>query len=101
MDSPAASAASAILGSKGEKLHTHEMHIRRTDNKGFVAKHDLRNEHGQHPQDGQKSDAEYALANKKALLAHIDQAIPDEEEPGAAGAAPQGAMPPPAASGPA
>jgi hypothetical protein len=77
------------------------MHIRRTDNKGFVAKHDLRNEHGQHPQDGQKSDAEYALANKKALLAHIDQAIPDEEEDGAGGAAaPQGAMPTPN-SGPA
>ena len=84
MDSPAASAASEILGSKGEKLHPHETHIRRTDNKGYVVKHDLRNEHGQHPQDGQKPDAEYSIASKKALLAHLTEQLPDDEEPGAA-----------------
>jgi hypothetical protein len=75
-------AAKRILGGKGAKLHTHEMHLRRTANKGFIAKHDLRDKHGNSPQDGQKGEAEYSLADKAAMLAHVGQHMdePEEEE---------------------
>jgi hypothetical protein len=82
MDNPAASAAK-VLASKGARLHTHEMHIRRTKN-GYVAKHDLRDSKGQPPQDGQDAQAEYNMANPKELAAHVEQhmapAEPDEQE---------------------
>lgn len=71
MDSPAASAAK-VLSNKGSKLHTHEMHIRRTKN-GYVAKHDLRDSKGQPPQDGQNGDAEYNMANPAELAQHVQQ----------------------------
>jgi hypothetical protein len=90
MDSPAASAA-AVLSSKGQKLHTEGMHIRRTANKGYVAKHELADKHGRPPTDGQKPDPEYALANHAALQAHVAEhmgPLPDAEdqEPPQAGA---------------
>jgi hypothetical protein len=99
MDSPAESAAK-VLSSKGEKLHTHEMHIRRSDNKGFIAKHDLANKHGAPPSDGQKSSKEYTHSNMKELLANVQQHMqqqpdeqdePEEPQPG------QGPMPEPGA----
>ena len=71
MDSPAASAAK-VFGSKGSKLHTHEMHIRRTKN-GYVAKHDLRDSKGQPPNDGQDGQAEYNMANPAELAQHVQQ----------------------------
>ena len=71
MDSPAES-ASKVLSSKGKKLHTHGMHIRRTQN-GYVAKHELRDGKGQPPQDGQSADAEYNVADPAELAAHVQQ----------------------------
>jgi hypothetical protein len=71
MDSPAASAAK-VLSSKGKKLHTHSMNIRRTEN-GYVAKHELRDSKGQPPSDGQSGDAEYNVANPAELAQHVQQ----------------------------
>jgi hypothetical protein len=83
MDSPAASAAK-VLSSKGQKLHTHGMHIRRTKN-GYIAKHELRDSKGNPPQDGQSGDAEYNVANPAELAQHVAQHMgpvePDEQEP--------------------
>jgi hypothetical protein len=78
-----------ILGGKGKNLHTHEMHIRHSDNGGYIAKHDLADKDGNHPTDGQKSSKEYTHSNIKELLAHVQQhmsqAAPepeqDEQEP--------------------
>jgi hypothetical protein len=81
MDSPAESAAK-VLSSKGEKLHTHEMHIRRSDNKGFIAKHDLANKHGAPPRDGQKSSKEHTHPGMKELLADVQQHMQQPTEPG-------------------
>jgi hypothetical protein len=83
MDSPAESAAK-VLSSKGKKLHTHGMHLRRTAN-GYIAKHELRDSKGQPPQDGQSADAEYNVAaNPAELAAHVQQHMgpvePDEPE---------------------
>jgi len=73
-----------ILGGRGKKLHSHEVHLRRTDNKGYVAKHQLRDSQGNPPQDGQRSEAEYALPDKAAMLAHMEQHMgetePDDDE---------------------
>jgi hypothetical protein len=67
-------AAAKILGAKGQKLHSHEIHIRRTAEKGkFIAKHDLRDKDGNPPQDGQRGEAEYALNSPQELLAHMQQ----------------------------
>ena len=66
-----------LLGGKGSKLHSHEVHLRRTDNGGYVAHHQLRDKHGSLPSDGQRSEAEYALADKAAMLAHIEQHMTD------------------------
>lgn len=87
-------AAKKVLGGAGSKLHSHEVHLRRTDNKGYIAKHQLRDKHGNPPQDGQRSEAEYALPNKAAMLAHLEQTMgndpqQDDEEPGGAQGAPQ------------
>ena len=78
-----ASPAAKILGGKGAKLHAEGMHIRRTANKGFIAKHELRDKKGNPPMDGQRGEAEYSLADKAALLKHIEEHMqdePDEEE---------------------
>jgi len=72
-----------ILGGKGKKLHAHEIHVRRTENKGYIARHMLRDKHGNYPMDGQRGEAEYALANHDELLSHMKDHmadIPDEEE---------------------
>jgi hypothetical protein len=71
MDSPAASAAK-VLSSKGSKLHTHGMNIRRTKN-GYVAKHELRDSKGQPPSDGQSGEAEYNVGSPKELAAHVQE----------------------------
>lgn len=75
------SALSKILGGAGKKLHTHEIHVRRTKNKGYIAKHDLRDKDGNPPKDGQRGEAEYALANKDAMLQHIAQHMGDDAQP--------------------
>jgi hypothetical protein len=82
MDSPADSAAK-VLASKGKKLHTHGMHLRRTKN-GYIARHELRDSKGNPPQDGQSADAEYNVADPAELAAHVQQHMgpvePDEPE---------------------
>jgi hypothetical protein len=91
MHTPAEQAASAALASEGEKLHTDGMHVRRTTNKGYIAKHELVNEKGHPPQDGQKSNPEYSLANHAALMAHMNEHMgplpeTEDQEPPQAGA---------------
>ena len=71
--------AKHILGGAGKKLHTHEIHLRRTKNKGYIAKHDLADKNGNPPTDGQRSSAEYSLANKAQMLAHMEQHMGDEQ----------------------
>ena len=71
MESPADSAGK-VLASKGKKLHTHDMHIRRTKN-GYVAKHSLRDSKGNPPQDGQSGEAEYNVGNPAELAAHVSE----------------------------
>ena len=71
MESPVDSAAK-VLSSKGQKLHTHGMHIRRTKN-GYIAKHELRDGKGNSPQDGQNAEAEYNVADPAELAAHVSQ----------------------------
>lgn len=77
-------AASKILGAKGKKLHTHEIHVRRTAEKGkYIAKHDLRDSNGNSPQDGQKAEAEYPLSSPQELMAHMQQHMgqePDQDD---------------------
>jgi hypothetical protein len=76
-------AAKKILGGQGKQLHTHEVHLRRTKNKGYIARHDLRDKNGNPAADGQRNEAEYALPDKAAMLAHIEQhmgEMPEENE---------------------
>ena len=83
-------AAAKILGSKGKKLHPHEIHIRRTAEKGkYIAKHVLRDHQGNPPMDGQRGEAEYPLSSPEEMIAHMQQHMAtepgqdDEPQPGA------------------
>ena len=76
----ATSAVRKILGGASKPLHTHELHLRRTKNKGYIAKHDLRDKDGNPPSDGQRSEAEYALGSKAAMLKHIEQHMGDQPQ---------------------
>jgi hypothetical protein len=73
-----------ILGGKGKKLHAHEVHIRRTAEKGkYIAKHILRDRDGKFPSDGQNGEKEYALSNAQELMDHLSTHmgdIPDEDD---------------------
>lgn len=82
--------AKRILGHRGRKLHTHEMHIRRTANKGYIARHDLRDSRGQSPDDGQRAEMEYSIPDHEALLAHVGRHMgpPEPAEPGDEGPEP-------------
>lgn len=86
--------ARRILGGHGRELHTHDMHIRRAHNRGFIARHIMRDSKGQPPDDGQDSEREYVLANKAALLAHVDKHM-DEPPPPDDDGPPQPPPPPP------
>ena len=78
---PEAASAAKILGAKGANLKPHEIHVRRTAEKGkFIAKHILRDKNGQPPHDGQRSEAEYALNSPQDLMAHMQQHL--GQEPG-------------------
>lgn len=84
-----------MLGAKGKKLRTHTMNIARTDNKGYIATHELRDRDGNPPMDGQRSQKVYGIKDHEELGAHVMKhmgppappAPPDEdeeeEEPGA------------------
>jgi len=72
-----------ILGGKGKKLKAHEIHVRRTAEKGkFIAKHLLRDKEGNHPSDGQRGEAEYSLSSPEEMIAHLQQHLgaDDQEE---------------------
>ena len=71
-----------MLGSKGKKLRTDEMNIKRTDNSGYIATHELRDRDGNPPMDGQRSRKVYGIANHKDLAAHVTKHMgPPEESP--------------------
>lgn len=79
-------AVKRTLGGHGKKLHSHEVHLRRTsDGKGYIARHDLTDSQGNPPTDGQRGSAEYALPDKAAMMAHMEEHMgqapePDEDE---------------------
>jgi hypothetical protein len=73
--------AAKVLGEKGKKLRAHEIHVRRTAEKGkFIARHDLRDNKGNLPMDGQRADAEYPLTSAKELLDHIQKHMGEEDD---------------------
>jgi hypothetical protein len=73
-------AAAKVLGSKGKKLRAHEIHVRRTAEKGkFIARHELRDKDGKPPTDGQRSEAEYSLSSPQELMAHMQQHMGEQE----------------------
>ena len=73
--------AAKILGSKGKKLRAHEIHVRRTAEKGkFIAKHVLRDNNGNLPMDGQRGEAEYSLTTPQELIAHMQKHMADDQE---------------------
>lgn len=75
--------ARKILSSKGAKLKAHEIHLRRTANKGYVAKHLMRDQDGNPPTDGQSPEQEYHANNLAELQAHLGQHFgPPEEDDG-------------------
>ena len=68
-----------ILGGKGKKLHAHEVHVRRTAEKGkYIAMHKLADKHGNPPTDGQRAEAEYPLSSPEEMLAHLQQHMGSE-----------------------
>lgn len=84
----AASDVRKILGGKGKKLHAHEVHIRRTAEKGkYIAVHKLRDKQGNMPTDGQRGEAEYPLSSPEEMLAHVQKHMQDfdDEDDGAEG----------------
>jgi len=75
--------AKKVLGGKGKKMHTHEMHLKRLEGGKILARHTLADKHGNPPTDGQRSEREYALNDPKELAAHVAEhmgAMPDEDE---------------------
>lgn len=74
-------AAKKALGGKGKTLRAHEIHVRRTAEKGkYIARHMLRDKDGNPPMDGQRGEAEYALNNPQELLDHMQQHMGQEPE---------------------
>jgi len=75
--------AAKILGSKGKKLRPHEIHVRRTAEKGkFIARHMLRDKLGNMPTDGQHGEAEYALNSPQELMSHMQQHLGQDDDDG-------------------
>jgi hypothetical protein len=70
--------AKEALSSRGAKLHTHEMHIRRIADGKYLVTHDLRDKHGRPPMDGQSDRREHSVDNAKALGAHVEANAPEE-----------------------
>lgn len=83
------SRAEDVLGSRGEKLHTHSIHIRRIAEGKFVASHEMRNKHGDPPSDPRRATREYGLDDHKHLARHVEGAMaPDPDASDEAGEAP-------------
>lgn len=72
------------LGGKGRKMHTHEIHLKRLEDGKVLARHTLADRQGNPPQDGQRSEKEFALNSPEELAAHIQQHMgpmePDEDD---------------------
>jgi hypothetical protein len=47
------------------------MSIDRTDNNGYIARHELRDDEGNPPTDGQRSSKVYGLQSHEELAAHV------------------------------
>ena len=92
------SRAEDVLGSKGEKLHTHAMHIRRIAEGKFVATHEMRNRHGDPPDDPRRATREHGLDDHRHLARHVEEAM--APEPDADDEAGEGPPPPPPPGGP-
>lgn len=74
--------ARKALGGKGKQLRAHEIHVRRTAEKGkYIARHMLRDKDGNPPTDGQHGEAEYALNSPQELMAHMEQHMGQGQEP--------------------
>jgi hypothetical protein len=71
-------AAARALGSRGQRLHVHETHIRRIADGKFLVTHDLRDRHGNPPMDGQSNRREHSVDNAKELAAHVEANAPEE-----------------------
>lgn len=67
------------MAGRGKRLHTHQMHIRRTANKGYIARHELVDDQGNPPDDGQSPEAEYSLPDHAALMAHVQDHMGPQE----------------------
>lgn len=90
--------AEDVLSSKGEKLHTHQMSIRRIAEGKFIASHEMRNKRGEPPADPRRGLREHSLDDHKQLARHVEAAMaPDPDAEDEAG---EGAPPPPPPGGP-
>jgi hypothetical protein len=68
----AANAAKSALGSKGAKLHTAEMRIKRTASPGkYIIEHHMADKNGNPPTDGQKSVVEHVASSPAELQKHV------------------------------
>jgi hypothetical protein len=66
------SAAKNALASKGAKLHTAEMLIKRTASPGkYIVEHRMADKHGNPPQDGQKSVVTHVASSPAELQKHV------------------------------
>lgn len=74
--------AAEALSGKGKRYTPHEIHIQRTQNKGYMVKHRLGDKHGHPPTDGQRAELTYGLANHTELLKHLTDHFGPEEDAG-------------------
>jgi hypothetical protein len=92
--------AEDVLSSKGEKLHTHQMSIRRIADGKFIASHEMRNKHGEPPADPRRAVREHSLDDHKLLAQHVEDAMaPDPDADDEAGEEPPPPPPPPGRPG--
>jgi hypothetical protein len=72
--------AKKALAGKGQRYKPHEIHIQRTQNKGYLVRHSLADKNGRAPTDGQRAELTYGLANHDELLNHLTAHFGDEPE---------------------
>ena len=69
---------SKALSGEGAKLKAAHILIERTQNKGYIARHSMRDVKGFPPSDGQSHERVYGLVNHDELQKHIAQHFGDE-----------------------
>lgn len=79
MAAPESADAAAVLGGRKSKKPV-QMHIRPAEHGAYIVRHS-----GNDMEPSTGKEKEYALTNKAALMAHIDQQTPDDaaDEPAA------------------